>query len=630
MKKTLAFLLVILCLFTILSTNHKAYAIEDYYSSADGLIGDELLNELALISQEKHTKFNSYDDLREMNEISDRDPNNSSNILGFYSQISVKGKWDQGVTWNREHVWCRSLSGGLYEYKGAGADIHHLRPEISSINSSRGNKPFTDFDVIDQACEENRYNGILVAYTNNNYWEPLDIVKGDVARILMYVYMHYSNEITANKNYSYATGGTLSIQNVVYSKNGADGAWDILMDWNDLDPVDDFERNRHDYCVTKTGVRNPFIDNEDYARMIWDEDYTDGQERYNVTYHVEDDATFNYVDNIRYLDGKKVKEPTQTPYLDGYRFDGWYKEEECINKWDFSVDTISSNLDLYAKFSELTFKDILGDAEIKSQLVFDIIKEDNESQVISQQVVINTFIKGDGSIAKGDYDLSEFLDYDTSLFNMMYKHNKASSGSGYISASKKEIRLYPGGGNGSSIEITANDGLKIKEVKTSYTKIAPTITVSSDGKTAKIHNTTSATSGSENQSIIKSITVVYETLSKGYSYSIKEGSLAIKYNIILTETEYFKFILSDDELLLNLNNTSYEYDVYQYNNSYRIVCTIYVDEYNKVYSPTFKLDDIELKITGYSAKTLAQYYLNTLSKDDIVKEYKECLEKIIG
>ena len=26
------------------------------------------------------------------------------------------------------------------------------------------------------------------------------------------------------------------------------------------------------------------------------------------------------------------------PEKDGYIFDGWYKEEECINKWDFNTD----------------------------------------------------------------------------------------------------------------------------------------------------------------------------------------------------------------------------------------------------------------------------------------------------
>ncbi len=25
---------------------------------------------------------------------------------------------------------------------------------------------------------------------------------------------------------------------------------------------------------------------------------------------------------------------------DGYAFDGWYKEPECMNRWDFDADTL--------------------------------------------------------------------------------------------------------------------------------------------------------------------------------------------------------------------------------------------------------------------------------------------------
>ena len=42
----------------------------------------------------------------------DEDPNNSSNMVYFYTRQSVK-KQSSGE-WNREHVWPQSLSGGLY------------------------------------------------------------------------------------------------------------------------------------------------------------------------------------------------------------------------------------------------------------------------------------------------------------------------------------------------------------------------------------------------------------------------------------------------------------------------------------------------------------------------------------
>jgi len=47
--------------------------------------------------------------------------------------------------------------------------------------------------------------------------------------------------------------------------------------------------------------------------------------------------------------------PPSNPTRDGYIFGGWYKEPECINKWDFDVDmTYEIGITrLYAKWEEL-------------------------------------------------------------------------------------------------------------------------------------------------------------------------------------------------------------------------------------------------------------------------------------
>ena len=41
-------------------------------------------------------------------------------------------------------------------------------------------------------------------------------------------------------------------------------------------------------------------------------------------------------------------------------------------------------------------------------------------------------------------------------------------------------------------------------------------------------------------------------------------------------------------------------------------------------------EGVEKVITGYSAKSLAQYYLNTLKDNTLVKQYKSCLTEIAG
>ncbi|MDE7321595.1 MAG: InlB B-repeat-containing protein [Lachnospiraceae bacterium] len=40
------------------------------------------------------------------------------------------------------------------------------------------------------------------------------------------------------------------------------------------------------------------------------------------------------------------------PTAEGYLFEGWYKEPECTNAWDFAADTVSADIILYAKWIE--------------------------------------------------------------------------------------------------------------------------------------------------------------------------------------------------------------------------------------------------------------------------------------
>ena len=259
----MSFLLIVLSitalLFVDLSTTEAA---SSYYASTEGLTGNSLLEELARLTRSNHKTTTSYDSLKTHLKNTDPDPKKSGYILDFYSQISTS-------SWNREHVWPKSLSGGTYQNSGAGADVHHIRPTIEAINSKRGNMKFTDFDVINQSANEYKYNNVLAAYTNNTYWEPLDNVKGDTARIVMYMYMHYNNTtIKANSGYSLA--GNMQIENVVYGKGGSkDAALEILLYWNKLDPVDTYEANRNDVASGITGARNPFIDYPEFADAIW-------------------------------------------------------------------------------------------------------------------------------------------------------------------------------------------------------------------------------------------------------------------------------------------------------------------------------------------------------------------------
>jgi uncharacterized repeat protein (TIGR02543 family) len=51
--------------------------------------------------------------------------------------------------------------------------------------------------------------------------------------------------------------------------------------------------------------------------------------------------------------GSTISEPPRVP-RSGYTLDGWYREREYINKWNFSGDKVTGDTRLYAKWTPLT------------------------------------------------------------------------------------------------------------------------------------------------------------------------------------------------------------------------------------------------------------------------------------
>ena len=149
--------------------------------------------------------------------------------------------------WNREHVFPKSLASPnlTTNNPGAGTDVHNLRACDYSTNASRSNKKY------------NIGNGNSGS-TNQGDWYPGDEWKGDVARIIMYMYLRYPNQC---EPVSVGEGTQL------YSPNG--DMPDIFLEWNNDDPVSIFEEFRNNAISSSQGNRNPFIDNPYLATLIW-------------------------------------------------------------------------------------------------------------------------------------------------------------------------------------------------------------------------------------------------------------------------------------------------------------------------------------------------------------------------
>ena len=108
------------------------------------------------------------------------------------------------------------------------------------------------------------YSGGGTDYYTGNVFEPADAIKGDVARIIMYVYMHYATGAGGNSKSYY---GDLRINYVMGTSPSE--SWKLLRKWNAEDPVSQEEITRNEYAFSVQKNRNPFIDHPTYADRIW-------------------------------------------------------------------------------------------------------------------------------------------------------------------------------------------------------------------------------------------------------------------------------------------------------------------------------------------------------------------------
>ncbi len=236
--------------------NKVEAASSSYYSSdIDSLSGNALKTSLRTLITNTHTYKSTYEDCKDPAIVkkTDGDPNNSGNIILFWSELSISSAWDSGKSWNREHVWPQSQSGGLYGESGAGADLHHIRPVDPDVNSSHSNNPYGIVSG-DHYVDTSSTNGSVLtqAKCKGGLFEPSDSKKGDTARIIFYLLVRYS-----------ALDGLV---------NNVASSMDLLLEWNNSDPVDASETRRNDAVQEIQGNRNPFIDNSNYANLIWDPD----------------------------------------------------------------------------------------------------------------------------------------------------------------------------------------------------------------------------------------------------------------------------------------------------------------------------------------------------------------------
>ena len=241
------------------------FAQQPYYDDVDlSLTGDALYTELQMKISIHNTSFN-YGDNRDTikttddEDFNDADGNDTSSILWLiYGHTddancttdrtrNEENFGGSSCEYNREHTFARGLASpdmGSASNSSTGivADPQNVRPSDQQMNNNKGNLLFGD-----GSGNSGNIGGI---------WYPGDEWKGDVARIIMYMYTRYGEQCLPE---FVGTG----------PKQGTTDMLQLLLEWNIEDDVSLFEIQRNDYLETVYLNRNPFIDNPAFATVIW-------------------------------------------------------------------------------------------------------------------------------------------------------------------------------------------------------------------------------------------------------------------------------------------------------------------------------------------------------------------------
>ena len=145
---------------------------------------------------------------------------------------------------NTEHTVPQSLFNSLAPMLD---DIHHLFPVYPDHNSLRSNHPFKEIDdntttkwvYLTNQFTSKPVNSELCSEYKSNQWEPRESKKGDIARAVAYFFTMYPTAVP---------GGISSVMDE-----------SLLLQWNELDPVDAKELKRDSLIFKYQKNHNPFV-----------------------------------------------------------------------------------------------------------------------------------------------------------------------------------------------------------------------------------------------------------------------------------------------------------------------------------------------------------------------------------
>ena len=251
-----------------LAVSVSAQAPANYYNSANGLTGNQLIIALHNIVK-GHTSI-SYAQI--WNAFWSTDNKGNGVVWDMYSDrpggtppYTYRLGTDQcgnysgeGDCYNKEHSWPSSW---FNDQNTPRTDLHHIFATDGYVNNRRSNYPFGEVRSASWTSQNGSKLGSCKTpgYTGTVF-EPIDEYKGDFARAIMYMSVRYYSEDSGWGSSDMTNKSTI-----------LPWAVDMLLRWNDQDPVSQKEIDRNNAIYNDyQHNRNPFVDHPEYARMIWD------------------------------------------------------------------------------------------------------------------------------------------------------------------------------------------------------------------------------------------------------------------------------------------------------------------------------------------------------------------------
>ncbi len=141
---------------------------------------------------------------------------------------------DAKKAWNKGHPSCVTSSGKVYKGRVCAekvsprfnvilADLYNLQPALGSLNALRSDKPYCEVQG-----EKREFGETIDFEISNACAEPRDAIKGDLARIMLYM----------NKKYG-------------VQFNNHDNTMKMLKAWDIMDPIDVWETKKRE-ILSKT------------------------------------------------------------------------------------------------------------------------------------------------------------------------------------------------------------------------------------------------------------------------------------------------------------------------------------------------------------------------------------------